>query len=450
MSIMKISVNESAVKLKLTEHLRNALSGRLFSVQTDVRLNALFAKIVYADIAVFDVDGKPVAVFEVKGFPQAWALKKQMDSSLSRTFEVQGVRYSILTDGVEYWMWKQDAREYLKTDLEKVLDTIKSGLPDLGDVPSVEQICSAITDAATKVSLKQGKAIKAFIERPRTRNLFKTDAKTGKIEFSTQSFEDSFFSHLLNGTIPSKLCRFTTRHNLFLLFKDGKQNMCSIVCMNDKSEETYADKKIGWDESWGEVHVENNNCFILSLMPQDKSDDLTMWRLYGDDAKGVCLNYEIKEKRSGRKLNGDFYISCISYGESEKIHRELDFLLGVSLININHWQFKFNRWHIWKHFFKSFRFKDEKEVRLLYLSDGKNKEDKQWIENSESGIVSKMLLFPMKPIDAFPLRLTNVIVGPKAPEPRKIAEQFSFIVSQEWDAYTPPILIRQSDIKEYR
>ena len=52
--------------------------------------------------------------------------------------------------------------------------------------------------------------------------------------------------------------------------------------------------------------------------------------------------------------------------------------------------------------------------------------------------------------NTFPLTLTNVIVGPKAPEPRKIAEQFSFMVSQEWSAYKPQILIRQSDIKEYR
>ena len=94
--------------------------------------------------------------------------------------------------------------------------------------------------------------------------------------------------------------------------------------------------------------------------------------------------------------------------------------------------------------------KDEKEVRLLYLSDGKNKEEKQWIENSESGIVSKMLLFPMKPTNTFPLTLTNVIVGPKAPEPRKIAEQFSFMVNQEWSGYVAPIVIRESGIREYR
>lgn len=447
---MNLIIDKALLKQDLKTKLEEGLKGKLFSVQTNVKLSALFAKTVNADIAVFDVDGKPVAMFEVKGFPQAWAMRMQMDSSLSRTFHLQGVRYSIITDGDEFWMWSQESREYVKADFVTVLDTIIKGLPVLGDKPSTEQIINAIIESASKAKLKQKNAIKNFIEKPRAKSLFKMDATTGKIEFSTPSSEDAFFSHLLNGQIPSKLCRFTTRHNLFLLFKEGKQNMCSIVCMNDKSEETYADKKTGLGPDWGETKLENNNCFILSLMPQDKSDDLTMWRLYGDDAKGVCLNYESKEKQRGRKLNGDFYISCISYGESEKVHRELDFISGVGLMNINHWQFQFHRWHIWKHFFKSFRFKDEKEIRLLYLSDGKKKEDKQWIENSESGIVSKMLLFPMIPTNTFPLTLANVIVGPKAPEPKKIAEQFSYIVSQEWGAYTAPILIRQSDIKEYR
>ena len=447
---MKIQFDEEKVKQNLSERLKNGLTDRFFTVRTDVRLYALFAKIVYADIVVYDVDGSPVAVFEVKGFPQAWALRKQLDFSLSRTYEVQKVRYSVVTDGEDFWLWSQGDKEFIKTDYDNVLETIKNGLPVLGDEPTIEQINQAIIEAATKVELKQSNAIKSFIEKPRTRSLFKTDAKTGKIEFSSSSAEDAFFAHLLNGKIPTKLCRFTTRHNLFLLLKDRKQNMCSIVCMNDKSEETYADKKIGSGDSWEKLLLENNNCFILSMMPQEKSDDLTMWRLYGDDAKGVCLNYEIKEKQRGRKLKGDFYISSVSYGESAKIHRELDFLCGVGLINLNHWQFQFNRFHIWRHFFKSFRFKDEKEIRLLYLSEGKKNEEKQWIENSESGIVSKMLLFPMIPTDSFPLTLTDVIVGPKAPEPKKIAEQFGFMVSREWDNYTAQILIRQSDIREYR
>lgn len=345
---MYLRINEERVKQELLERLKKGLEGKLFTVDTDVRLSALFTKTVNADIVVYDVDGHPIAAVEVKGFPQAWAMRRQMDSSLLRPYEVQRARYSVLTDGDEYWMRSQDNPEYLKVDFDKVLETIKHDLPVLGDAPTNEQIRRAIIDAATKVGLKQSNALRTFLNRPRTRELFKTDALNGMIEFSSSSAEDAFFSILLNKRIPIKLCRFTTRHNLFLLFKDGKQNMCSIVCMNDKSEETYADKKIGWDESWGDLHVENNNCFILSLMPQEKSDDLTMWRLYGDDAKGVCLNYEISEKQKGRKLKGDFYISCISYGESAKIHRELDFLYGIGLINLSHWQFRFNRWHIWK------------------------------------------------------------------------------------------------------
>ena len=143
-------------------------------------------------------------------------------------------------------------------------------------------------------------------------------------------------------------------------------------------------------------------------------------------------------------------MSVVNYGENEKSHPELDFLKGVLQININHWHIKLNRWHIWKHFFKSFRFRDENEVRLLYLSNGREKVEKQWIENEVSGIVSKMLLFPMIPINTFPLCLTSVIVGPKAPDPRKITEQFSYLVDQEWRDYPTQILMRQSAIKEYR
>lgn len=447
---MKIKTNTDSIENTLKTNLERELQGKLFSVRTNVTLSALFVKTVNADIAVFDLDGNPIAVFEVKRFPQSWVLRMQMDSSLYRTYHLHRVKYSIITDGEEFWIWSQDSKEYIKKDFINVVDTIIQGLPILGDQPSTEQVVNAIIENAKNAKLKQKNAIIKFINKSRTKSLFKMDATTGKIKFSTPSSEDAFFSLLLNRQIPSKLCRFTTRHNLFLLFKEGKQNMCSIVCMNDKSEETYADKITGLGHDWGETKLENNNCFILSLMPDEKFDDLTMWRLYGDDAKGVCLNYELKEKQRGRKLKGDFYISCISYGESEKVHPELDFIRYVGLLNINHWQFQFQRWHIWKHFFKSFRFKDEKEVRLLYLSDGKKKEDKQWIENQDSGIVSKMLLFPMIPTNSFPLILTNVIVGPKAPEPRKIAEQFSFIVSQEWGAYPTPILIRQSDIKEYR
>lgn len=148
-------MDETSVKKVLLKKLTIGLAGKLFRVQPDVRLSMLFAKIIYADIVVYDVDEKPLAVFEVKRYPQAWTIRKQLDSSLSRTFETQGVRYSVLIDGDDFWMWSQESREYLKTDFDNVLKTLKNGLPVLGPAPSAEEISSAIVDAATKENLKQ-------------------------------------------------------------------------------------------------------------------------------------------------------------------------------------------------------------------------------------------------------------------------------------------------------
>lgn len=449
---MTYNIDEGKVIKDLSTRLEKELDGKMFSVRGKARLNAPFTKILYGDIVVYDVDENPYALFDVKGFPKAWTLRLQTDSSMSRILRIQGVRYYIITDGVEFWFRSSEDSEFTQADFDSLVYSIKEGLPVLGPTPNLDDINKVFEKAATRANPKQAKAILRFVGKQRTRPLFKTDGTTGMIEFANTKAEDSFFSFLLNGRVPTKLCRFTSRHNLFLLLKDGKQNMCSIVCMNDKSEENYADDKVGLKVAVKSTLLDNNNCYIMSLMPEEKSDDLTMWRLYGDDAKGVCVNYEIENRHRGRKLNGDFYISAISYGVDEKSHPELDFLKVILNTNINHWHFHFRRWEVWKHFFKSFRFKDEKEVRLLYISKDKSKEDKKWIENEESGIVSKMLLFKMNPTNEFPLRLCNVIVGPKAPEPAKIAEQFTFIVMQEWDKYFPssPIVIRESRISEYR
>ena len=446
---MNYVIDEAKVAKDIAKRLKENLDDIVFKVETDVHVSMPFSRWLEGDLVVFDADNKPVAVFEINRFPQAWALYRKSSYFLSRSDYLWSVSYFIITDGNEFWIRSSEDAEFVQSDFDNVIKTIKEGLPSLGPTPTLDRIKQVLEEAASKAQLKQANSIFRFIGKDRTKPLFKTDTDTGKIEFSTASAEDAFFSCLLNGKTPTKLCRFTTRHNLFLLLKDGKQNMCSIVCMNDRSEENYADDKIGLDKTHGSSLPENNNCFIMSLMPEEKADDLTMWRLYGDDAKGVCLNYEIENRQRGRRLKGDFYISSISYGINEKSHPELDFLRYLLRANIDHWHFHLNRWVIWKHFFKSFRFKDEKEVRLLYLSKDKSKEDKKWIENEASGIVSKMLLFQMNPINAFPLRLCNVIVGPKAPEPTKIAEQFAFIISQEWDNYSP-IVIRESRIKEYR
>lgn len=445
---MKLLIDKKKIKLSILDLLNNGLACKNCTVKTDVSLHAPFERTINADVVVFDQNNRPVAVFEIEGFAQGWAMQLQMLRSLPRTMKVLEISHYIVTDGDDYFLMSSGDRSFLQVSFDKILSTINKNSPALGTKPSLEEIGIKLNEIADRVNLKQKNDILRYLSGKRIRPLFKMDSATGYIEFATLKKEDAFFSHLLKGRIPTRLCRFTTRHNLFLLLRDGKQNMCSIVCMNDKSEESYADTKVGFDIRDDVISVDNNSCFILSLLPEQKSDDLTMWRLYGDDARGVCLNYRLNDKQRGRKLKGDFYISCVSYGIDSRSHPELDFIKKMVSEDFNNWHFHLNRWYIWKHFFKSFRFKDEKEIRLLYISDNRTLVEKQWIENEQSGIVSKMLLFKMIPENKFPLCLDGVIVGPKAPEPSKILEQFNYLVEQEWGHQA--IGFSLSRIKEYR
>ena len=444
------SFDKEEVIKSLEKRLNDGLQKKHYSVFIPQNTNASPLRGRFpCDIIVMD-NNKPIALFSIKPTPTDWVYLYTRTQSFVRNLESEGINYYIITDGKQFWERSSRDIEFNQNSLEVIIHAILNNMPVLGPRPSQEEIKEYFLHAGIKAGLKQRASINRFIERKREKPLFAFDEKSGSIMFSAVKTEDSFFSFLLNGRIPSNLCRFTTRHNLFLLLKDKKQNMCSIVCMNDKSEENYADDAVGRKDIKRRIINENNNCFIISLLPEEKSDDLTMWRLYGDDAKGVCLNYKIENRQRGRRLRGGFYISSINYGIGENKHLELEYLNSIINLEINHWHFNFNRWFIWKHFFKSFRFKDEKEVRLLYLSDGKEeKENIRWIENENSGIVSKMLLFSLNDTSTFPLCLSGALIGPKSPEPTKIAEQFKYLVSEEWGKDSS-IIIRESKISEYR
>ena len=81
-----------------------------------------------------------------------------------------------------------------------------------------------------------------------------------------------------------------------------------------------------------------------------------MWHLYGDDGKGVCLAFEIK-----KEISPDFNLLKIDYGHKLKKHEKIDFL--KELLDSNFFIKDLNKW---KHFFKGYEYKEEREVRLLW------------------------------------------------------------------------------------
>ena len=284
-------------------------------------------------------------------------------------------------------------------------------------------------------------------------NAIEYDEKSASMWLKSEA-EDEFFKILLhwnNQTCEQKhVCRYTSLNSLFLTMRDGNHVLCSITCMNDKGEISYADKYVGYGAFANSTSTvkENNDCFILSCCNHDMTDNLTMWRLYGNNGKGVCLEYDVIMESVDNK---EFFMAPVSYGINMDNHPALDYIRSIRHWKKNGWCFELRRWYIWKHFFKSYLFKEEHEVRLLYIWTDDSKAKTEWIMDSTNNILSRICKFPIK--DArFPLVLKKAIIGPKCPEQGSNVDQFNYMNRQQEtmaDSWSRPA-IKASKIEDYR
>lgn len=273
------------------------------------------------------------------------------------------------------------------------------------------------------------------------------DENKGEINLKKET-EDKFFKSLLPQIENNELCRYTSIYSLFKILNEKTVGLVSITCMNDRGELTYSDKQIGnYIYSLNKSKVrEDNNCFILSCCNKDKEDDLTMWRLYGDSAQGTCLCFDITKNDTE-----NLFLAPISYGESEKVHKELEFIKYISNIDIHGWKFIFKRWHIWKHFFKSYIFKDEQEIRLLYQANDDEEDDEiKWIRDNTNGIISRIKIFKLGEDSKLPLKLKKAIIGPKCNELESVVTQLNYMNDLQKVIESQKDAILKSGINDFR
>ena len=270
--------------------------------------------------------------------------------------------------------------------------------------------------------------------------------------------EDLLFRKILGEYKKDDLCRFTTINSIFRTCNEKEQSMCCIVCMNDKSETDYATQKLN-------LMVQNdseeiNSCYILSCCDIDSRNNLTMWRLYADDARGVCIEYKIEN------IEDNFFLAPICYARDEnQEHPEMKLIRRIQEEKINGKSFKFNRLFIWKHFFKPFEYKDEKEIRLLFNKKCISSEPKdygikekpsfqrKWIYELGFGIISPIVTFPIeKSNNHFPLLLNRITFGPKAKEVDVNISQLAYLIEVKGIKRTDigKDFIKESSIKHYR
>ena len=265
-------------------------------------------------------------------------------------------------------------------------------------------------------------------------------------------FEQRIFSILLrmNNDIKT-VCRYTTLNSTLRIIDTKKNSLCSIVCMNDKSECFYVDKYLydNAPEKLSEMSTarvrELNSNFIMSCSNINMKDNLTMWRMYGDEAKGVCLEYDVDSDF----INHHFFMAPVSYAQSDGSHPELDFIKNLQQYPLKKFRLIFRTLDIWKHFFKPAEYSSENEIRLLYVDN--NTSSYKWIQTSEP------ILAPVMEFDIaqntpgyFPLCIKEIMLGPKSPERDTNSAQMAYRIELQQLKISKGFRVTMSEIDNYR
>lgn len=408
--------------------------------------------------AIITKEGENYAFFKIE-LRSAYYYRLSVEKGyphVSRRAKDAGFAYAIIyrEDG--------DRDEFLIRDLRKSLSN-----SHFVPVATFEELMYILfdepTDVPSQVDWKMG--IWKFMKNPKPHHWHNKGALesllTAHVHYDTikkqcrlaPDDERRFFGKLLDPYKEDYICRYTTFDTLERILKTKKQSVCSVVCMNDKTECYYADEYLQERGGAKEVdslesnYVELNKCQIASCTDVRSADKLSLWRLYGDDAKGVCLKFKIDRDILEKK---GFFLYCVSYTYliSEE-HHELDVISDLRKMCINGYTFDFTMWHIWKHFFKPIHYYDEYEVRLLYFK--KDTDEYKWIKTGDSQILAPVIEFGIeKGKNEFPLVLSEIILGPKFPEAATNAVQIKYLKELQQIEEDGDCPVTLSRIKGYR
>lgn len=288
------------------------------------------------------------------------------------------------------------------------------------------------------------------------------DCKLTPTRFTfTRNFENRLFQALLGSYEKEEVSRYVTFSSIYRSLNEQTIGMVSLVGMNDASECYYADqyiaRKKGEDNEKLAISIlpaENtllNNTYILSCNDLEKIDDLTMWRLYGDNCKGTCIKMHIEKDRLNR--DHSFILAPVSYGLDKDNHPELDFANAILSLKLDNRNLTFETWCYWKHFFKDYRYAVEKEVRLLYTGSGCGK--RSWILVDDNEIPCTISVFSLKTLpnhsNDFPLTLSEIMIGLRCTDIETKKRQFEELIKERNVGYDRGFAeVSTSKINNYR
>lgn len=261
---------------------------------------------------------------------------------------------------------------------------------------------------------------------------------------------------LTNGARFKQVCRYCTLETLFQMLSNQNIRMYGLAGMNDKSEYKYAcDCFLRGNQPTEETEDSINRTYVLSCSSIEQKDSLEMWRLYGDDGKGVCLIFDVDKPKAPLLLAKTIYEFTRERGRKQIDKRwQLLKQLTTELQDIG-LPLKINNPNKWLPFFKSGDYYYEREVRLLYEESDQDHLSHNWVLNNANSIFTPYIQFNLldkieQETATFPLKLKGIILGPKCQEKDMNVKQIINMLQRDSSLRTLNVNIQLSEITNYR
>ena len=420
----------------------------------------------YFDIVIYK-GNHPLAIIEVKGRLDNKNLLARATDQVRSALTITNARFGIVTDNERFFLYDRSKKEqdFVELSFETIVSRLLNAEKIKVDKKDREEVLRIILSAAEN-HLALNQEFQSFIRSKSFLGRIQFDNNSNTYFFSgddegISSFENQFFIKMLGEFKDTQICRYTSLKTIFEMLNYISFRMNGLVGMNDKSEVNYVETYLnGVEKPLIKEHhntiIAINNRYITSCSKVERKDDLTLWRLYSDDAKGVCLVFDVKRSN----LNNHVLLQKVKYADEDGKHKELDFLKQIKddVESITGYKFEFRKIGYWKHFFKPHDYSIEEEVRLLIIdNDSLAKIKSDWVMTFTHSIINPIMDFRLNS-KSFPIQLKEILLGPKCPEQETnlvqiqemIRRKKREIAEKSFDSNLNNLKVELSGIKHYR
>lgn len=462
---------ESELEIIVANRFKEALSSNGLEVRLQDRwetslLIRRFDIVIYKNI-------HPLAVIEVKNVSINKNILARATDQVRSALSITNSRFGIATDNQIFYFYDRNNQEadFVEMSFEQIVQRLLN--PEKVKVlkQDREGIWNIIIEAANN-HLEENIEFHAFIKSKSFLNRIQFDQNSNRYFFSDDdggisSFENQFFNMMFGEFKDKQICRYTGLKTIFDMLSYLSFRMNGLVGMNDKSEVNYVERYLNRDN--GTISVDKplikehhntitaiNNRYITSCSKIQRKDDLTLWRLYSEDAKGVCLVFDVKKENLSKQI----LLQRVKYADEYGNHKELDFLrqIKIEVERLTGFKFEFRKLGYWKHFFKAHDYSVEEEVRLLIIdNDTLDKLKTDWVMTYTHSIVNPIIDFKLNS-KSFPIQLRTILLGPKCPEQETNYVQLEEMIRRKKkhirdnaeDSNLTNLKVELSTIKHYR